>query len=173
MTLYKLNDMRALNKLSFLLVTFMLISGFANAQPPGKDRADRKEKIEQLKIAFITKELELTTDEAEKFWPIYNEMSDKLHENKKEERTLQKELKENFDTLSEEEIKTKSQAILDKDIEQAELKKEYHEKIAGVIGYKKATKLLSLEQQFKRELLQHVKGRQEPPHGKPAPKPAD
>lgn len=165
--------MKALNKLSFLLVTFILISGFANAQPPGKDHKNRKEKIEQLKIAFITKELELTTDEAEKFWPIYNEMSDKIHEQKKEERELQKELKENFDTLSEEDVKSKSQTILDHEIKQAELKKEYHEKIAGVIGYKKATKLLSLEQQFKRELLQHVKGRQDPPHDRPAPNPED
>lgn len=164
--------MKALNKLSFLILTFVFISGFANAQP-GDVRANKKEKIEQLKIAFITKELELTTDEAEKFWPIYNEMSDKLHEKKKDERKLQKELKDNFDTLSDEDIKSKSQTILDNDIQQAELKKEYHEKIAGVIGYKKATKLLSLEQQFKRELLQHVKERQEPPHGKPAPNPAN
>lgn len=172
MILYNLNSMKPLNKLSFLILSFVLISGFANAQP-GDERVDKKEKIEQLKIAFITKELELTTDEAEKFWPIYNEMSDKIHEKKKEERKLQKELKDGFDTLSEDEIKTKSGEILDNEIQQAEIKKDYHEKIAGVIGYKKATKLLSLEQQFKRELLQHVKGRQETPHGKPAPNPAD
>ena len=79
------------------------------------------------------------------------------------------ELKENFETLSEADIKSKSQSILSNEVEQAELKKEYHDKIADVIGYKKATKLLSLEQRFKRELLEQMKGRKEPPHGKPAP----
>ncbi len=154
----------------YTIVLFVFFAiGTLNAQPPRKEHPNKKEKIEQLKIAFITKELEFTTDEAEKFWPVYNEMSDKIHEKKKEERKLQMELKENFETLSEADIKSKSQSILNNEIEQAKLKKEYHDKIADVIGYKKATKLLSLEQRFKRELLEQMKGRQEPPPGRPAP----
>jgi hypothetical protein len=169
MILFKLNTMRNLKPIYVLILIVIFATGTANAQPPGKDHPNKKERIEQLKIAFITKELELTTDEAEKFWPVYNEMADKIHKKKKEERKLQKELKENFDTLSEADIKSKSQSILSSEVGQAELKKEYHDKIAEVIGYKKATKLLSLEQRFKRELLEQMKGRREPPHERPAP----
>lgn len=165
--------MKSIKALSILFFSLFMVAGQLSAQPTETPK-DRKEKIEQLKIAFITKELDLTTDEAEKFWPIYNEMSDKLHEKKKTERSLEKEIRENFDTLTEEEVKAKSESVLQNEIEQAELKKEYHEKFAKVIGYKKATKLLSLEQRFKRELLQHVNSRKEPPHeGKPAPIKAD
>ena len=169
MTLFKMNTMRNLKPLHAVVLFVFVAIGTVNAQPPGKERPNKKEKIEQLKIAFITKELELTTDEAEKFWPVYNEMSEKIQEKKKEERKLQKELKDNFETLSEEDIKSKSQSILSNELQQTEVKMEYHDKIADVIGYKKATKLLSLEQRFKRELLEQMKGRKEPPHGKPAP----
>ena len=37
---------------------------------------DRLERIKAFKVAFITEKLELTTDEAEKFWPIYNQFED-------------------------------------------------------------------------------------------------
>lgn len=33
---------------------------------------DRSDRIEALKIAFITKQLQLSSQEAEKFWPVYN-----------------------------------------------------------------------------------------------------
>lgn len=140
-----------------LFILFILLSTLSVAQE------SRKEKIEQLKIAFITKELDLTTDEAEKFWPVYNEMSDKLRTNRKERKKLNEELKTNFDELSDNDIKTKVNAILDKEIEEAELKKEYNKKIADIIGYKKAVKLLSLEQRFKRELLNRVNQQGPPP----------
>jgi Spy/CpxP family protein refolding chaperone len=37
----------------------------------------KNEKIKSLKIAHITKTLDLTTSEAEKFWPIYNTFENK------------------------------------------------------------------------------------------------
>jgi hypothetical protein len=45
----------------FVLVGFSFV---ASAQPP---------KVEAIKVAYITKELNLTSDEAQKFWPVYNE----------------------------------------------------------------------------------------------------
>lgn len=110
----------------------------------------------QLKIAYFTQELALTTEQAEKFWPVYNEMNDKIKEKKKEARQASESLKTGAETLSEEEFKTKTLKVLNANIEEAKLRKEYHEKIAVVIGYKKAAKLLSLEVQFKRELLKRL-----------------
>lgn len=163
------------NALLFLILLFVAPLAFSQ-----EDRVDdsqtRKEKIEQLKIAFITNELDLTTDEAEKFWPIYNEMSNKISEENKTRKKTTKDLKANLETLSEDDIKSKTNSILDSDINVAELKKEYNEKIAAIIGYKKATKLLSLEARFKRELLkklneqpQNSNNKQQHPR-KPGPK---
>jgi hypothetical protein len=41
--------------------------------PPRTMTKQQREKLELFKIQFITKKLDLTPAEAEKFWPLYNE----------------------------------------------------------------------------------------------------
>lgn len=36
------------------------------------------ERLEALKVAYLTKKLSLTSEEAQKFWPVYNEYMDEL-----------------------------------------------------------------------------------------------
>lgn len=54
----------------FLITVFALFSAMAQ-EPQRKMMGDRKN-IEVLKVAYFTKHLSLTTEEAEKFWPLYN-----------------------------------------------------------------------------------------------------
>lgn len=54
----------------FLITVFVLFSAMAQ-EPQRKMMGDRKN-IEVLKVAYFTKHLSLTTEEAEKFWPLYN-----------------------------------------------------------------------------------------------------
>ncbi|HIP31321.1 MAG TPA: hypothetical protein EYG86_01020 [Crocinitomicaceae bacterium] len=147
---------------TFFAFTFLL-SATSTAQPNKKsDRKAQHEKVEKMKISFITKELDLTTEESEKFWPIYNEMSKKIRTEKKLQRSTGKELKKNHETLTDSDFKTKTDLIFDSEAKEASIKKEYTGKIAGVIGYKKAAKILSLEQRFKRELLNKVNRSERP-----------
>jgi formate dehydrogenase maturation protein FdhE len=146
---------------SILTIAIALFSFYGLSQPGNKQQS-KKDKIEQLKIAYITKELDLSVEDAEKFWPVYNDMNDALKTEKKSRRVKEKELKENFETLSEGEIEKKAVAILDSEIAEAKLKKEHTEKIAQIIGFKKAVKLLSIEQRFKKELLRKLNERQGP-----------
>jgi hypothetical protein len=86
------------------LFAFMLTMLFANAQqrpmhrkgamppppPPMEERMSKEKRaqLESFKIQFITKKLNLTPEEAEKFWPIYNEQKDatrKLMQERKED----------------------------------------------------------------------------------------
>jgi len=56
--------------------------------PPRQMTKQQREKLELFKIQFITKKLDLTPAEAEKFWPLYNEQkeaSQKLMQEKKED----------------------------------------------------------------------------------------
>jgi len=46
----------------------------------GEDRKERKERIEVFKIQFITEKLELTPNEAESFWPVYEEYNKTVKE---------------------------------------------------------------------------------------------
>lgn len=141
--------------------------------PPEKD-GKRQEKIKQLKIAYFTEELKLTVAESEKFWPLYNEMEDKLKGNRKEIKKVAEEIAKNQDSYTDDEFKKQVGKIFDYEAAQATIKKDYYAKIAGVIGYKKATKMLKLEKDFKKKLLKELKkrkGQGPPPHRPPGPPP--
>jgi hypothetical protein len=58
-------------KIFYLIVLFLsLFTSTTIAQPPSREQ--RQEKIEALRIAFLTRQLELTPDEAKKFWPVHD-----------------------------------------------------------------------------------------------------
>src|SRR5688572_11227273 len=57
-----------------IIIAMMIIGINARAQPPqGPDGDNKGERIEALRIAFISRELNLSPQEAEKFWPVYNQ----------------------------------------------------------------------------------------------------
>ncbi|HVK49362.1 MAG TPA: hypothetical protein VM488_15990, partial [Pseudobacter sp.] len=55
-----------------ILAAFFVITFSANAQEERKTQREPGAKIEALKIAFFTRKLDLSTEEAQKFWPVYN-----------------------------------------------------------------------------------------------------
>jgi hypothetical protein len=52
----------------FLLFAFLFMAGFTI-------RAQNGNRLEALKIAYITNKLNLSPEEAQKFWPVYNQYS--------------------------------------------------------------------------------------------------
>lgn len=139
----------------------------------GQDDKEKEDKIEALKVGFITKELNLTTSEAEKFWPIYNEMDGKMKELRQSCRKINQELRESEDKISNDDARKKLNTLFENDQKELDLKKEYSEKFIKIIGEKRSLKLLSLEHEFRRVLLDRLKDRRggEHPdkksHGKP------
>tara|TARA_B110000503_G_scaffold70903_1_gene110176 strand:- start:1183 stop:1695 length:513 start_codon:yes stop_codon:yes gene_type:complete len=152
-----------LSQLVAALFMLFFVSGTSFSQQPSKKGSkEREERIEQLKISFITKELNLTSKEAQQFWPVYNEMNDKIIHEKKAQRETSQELKKNHDSFSDNDFKSKIASVLESESREVELKSKYIGEIAAIISYKKASKLLSLEQRFKRELLSQLNKRTEP-----------
>ncbi|MBD3638775.1 MAG: hypothetical protein HUJ25_15585 [Crocinitomicaceae bacterium] len=155
----------------FTLIALLFV-GVAFAQPDEDPREERKEKIKAHKIAFISTELDLSPEEAEKFWPIYNELEDKMEEIHTQRRAYMKKLK-NFDELSDNEAYEITEKLFELEAEEHALRKEYLGKFATAVGKKKAAKVFMAEEKFKRELLRKLKHQQEqrrnggPGHGGP------
>lgn len=63
----------------FILILLMAlgVSVVSVAQDEGGDKPNGG-RIEALKIAYITKKLNLSTEEAQRFWPIYNQYMDEI-----------------------------------------------------------------------------------------------
>jgi len=133
------------------LVLFFILGGIAITQ------AQVRDKVKTLKVAFITDELQLTTKEAQAFWPIYNEYEAAMEDIRKKERmqfggglasaaTLSEaeasELLSSFQSLQQE--KHSAQLVLIK-------------KLKEVIPNKKIVLLLRAEEAFKRRLLQQYR----------------
>jgi len=147
---------------------------YGQTDPKSDPTSDRKEdcdKVDKLKIAYITTELNLTTDEAEKFWPIYNECETKIKDLRKANREIQRNLDESYDTITNEDAKKKMATLFDNDTKELAIKKEYAEKFSKLIGDKRALKLLSLEHEFKRELLEALKDQKSDHGGDHSPHP--
>jgi len=124
---------------------------------PGQNhKMDKKrEKIEAQKIGFITKQLDLTPEEAQNFWPIYNQFSDLRKQLYKQNRKNRKDI----DDLSESEIEELIDNHIILDQKKLDLKKKYHAEFKKILSNKKIAKLYHTEQMFKKDLLKRLKGR--------------
>lgn len=139
-----------------LTLTLLFLSIAGLTQPQGGENQTRKEKLKAHKIAFISTELELSPEEAEKFWPVYNQMEDEMGSVHKERRGHMKKMRA-FADLSDDEAYEITERIFDLDAKENELRKEYLVKFANILGKKKAARVFLAEEKFKRELLKKLK----------------
>ena len=152
------------NKLALSVLAF-LISFACFSQ--GKDNIDF-DKFKAEKISFITARIDLTVEEAQTFWPIYNEYDKKNNELMLEEHKLHREIKQNRTELSDKEIESKLDRSITVSIEQANLRLEYHSKFKEVLSIQKIGKLYEAENEFRRDLLHRYK--QGGPNSPPPPR---
>ena len=137
-------------KTRILAVAMVLAFYAADAQPSG---TPAKERIEAMKIGFLTERLDLTPDEAKVFWPVYNKYSDELEALRKAHRSNVDAARKDFDELSEQEV----EKLVDKEIafrqQELDIMKKYHPQFKQVLPIKKVAKLYRAEENFKRKLL--------------------
>jgi hypothetical protein len=149
----KLTAKKTKMKKYIIMIMVLLISTISQAQKPGKER------IEAMKIGFITKRLSLTAEEAQRFWPVYNRFVD-------EQEKLRNSTKANLieeladpSALSNAEAEKALQEMLQFKSNEAELIRKYTNEFKKVISVQKVVMLFKAELEFKRELLKQLKER--------------
>lgn len=119
---------------------------------------ERLREIKAQKSAFITARLELTPEEAQQFWPIYNEFDDKQDVIRKEMRELFRG-QEGGVELNE----TEAAQVLDNGLQlrqrEIDLERNYLEKFKKAIGARKTMLLRKAEHDFNREVLRKFRDR--------------
>lgn len=142
-----------MKQLSLILALSLLLVGQLSAQRNASDDRTRREKIEAVKVAFITQELALTPEESQGFWPIYNELRDKIKAIRKGDTKLDKV---DLSSMTDAELEKAFLEDLTNDEQEIALKKEYFQKLKKVIPVRKIVQLRKIEVEFRRRLQERL-----------------
>jgi hypothetical protein len=133
----------------------------AQARLGGRGRlaqpGSRLNQLDNARIAFITGRLTLSQDQAQRFWPVYNEFTAKRRELNRSVRQARlalgnlslsdTQLRDNFN----QEFGIRQQLLA--------LDKDYFERLQKVLSLRQVAQLYQAERDFTKEVLQRVAGR--------------
>lgn len=134
-----------------ILILLMLFTTVSFAQ-----RGNR-EKIKSLKVAFITEKLDLSSKEAQQFWPVYNRFEEERELLRKKERVEIREKINDMSALSETEAKNLFEKFKAFKTDERKLEQAYITEMEKVLSAKKILLLFNSEEDFKRELLKRYR----------------
>ncbi|MFN4971516.1 MAG: hypothetical protein ACK45I_01305 [Bacteroidota bacterium] len=123
------------------------------AQP---ENDNRDERIESLKIAFITEKLALSSKEAQVFWPVYNEFSEQLKLIKDKQRDLAKQMRTKTEFTDQEAEKLIQDQVQLRQ-QEYDLTKKYVGDFKRVLPVKKVARLMTLEDEFRVLVMQRLR----------------
>ncbi|MEL6810741.1 MAG: sensor of ECF-type sigma factor [Bacteroidota bacterium] len=139
--------------MKYILLIALMLTGVVYAQ--------EGDKIKAFKRAHITDALELTSGEAERFWPVYNAHEDKMTAlRKKERREIFQIVKGDLNGISDEEANMLIEKSLQFKEKEMQENRSFVSELKNVIPPQKILKLHRAEEEFKRMLLQRMKNRQ-------------
>jgi Skp family chaperone for outer membrane proteins len=114
-----------------VLILTLLLSSFSFAFAQEEDLT-RQEKIQALYVAYVTQQLQLTPDEAQKFWPLHTQFEADL-----------KNIKRDLPELD------KQQARLD-------IKKKYQDGFIKIVGPARSERFYRMRDEFRRKLIERM-----------------
>jgi Spy/CpxP family protein refolding chaperone len=121
----------------------------------GPRGGQRLAQLENAKIAFITNRVSLTQEQAQKFWPVYNEFTDRRRELNRSGRLLRRDVTEN---MTDQQIRDNLNQSFSIRQQELNLEKEYFEKFQKVISLRQVAQLFVAERDFTREVIKRVSG---------------
>src|SRR6188508_1302789 len=138
-----LKKLDTMNYKKLYTILFLILSLNFYAQSEKDKFKEKREQIKAMKVAFLTTELDLTSSEAEKFWPIYNTFDDKQFELRyRKMKDYFKKMKGfDLDNLSEKEAAALLNQIEDNEEDLFNLKKKFIISLKGILPSVKIIKL--------------------------------
>lgn len=118
--------------------------------------AQKGERLEAMKIGFITERLNLSSDEAKVFWPVYNKFTDDLKKLRQSTKGKISEEMADMPAMTDSEAEKVLNDMVNFKINEAELIKKYATEFKKILPVKKVVLLFKAENDFKRELLKKL-----------------
>jgi Spy/CpxP family protein refolding chaperone len=142
----------------------LLILGFLNTtfifgQDPmrGEFKGDQ---LMALKTGIITQALSLSPEQAQSFWPIYNQFNEQITESRRELGEILKEAKpKDIDEWNDEKVEATLKLLAKHKQDEQRLINQMQEALREVISPKQLLKLHMSEERFKHRIIERLKTR--------------
>lgn len=134
-------------KYAFFITTLMLLCG-ASLRGQEFDPDKRDERLKAYRVAIFTEVLRLTAEEAQGFWPVYNEYQDSRDK-------MQDDLKpkKQLDAMNDSEVEDQVKRHFEMRQRELDLEKDLYQKLRKVLPLRKIVKIPSAEREFRERLL--------------------
>jgi len=132
---------------NLILVGCWIIGGVYAQEGPLQER------LNSLKIAYITEQLSLTTEEAQQFWPIYNDYAAELEKLKEENDLMKAELKQKMLSADEQTLETLVDTYVQRQSQEQQLSERYHTRFKEVLPIRKVILLYKAQEEFKQKVF--------------------
>jgi hypothetical protein len=142
------------------IVIFLLIILF---YPVSKSVAQNTnlEKLNNYKIGFFTKRLNLTSEEAEKFWPVYNDYQGQRNLIQLEKMKLNRTFNQNESTLNDKQLEEMGDKFVDCLVQESALAVTFHKKLKTILPPAKVIMYYQAENQYKVQLLNELQNQRQ------------
>lgn len=152
------------------LVIVLLMSLFASAltaeaqqrrRLTAEDRQKYLSEMRQYKHDFLVKELDLTRDQQNSFFPVYDKMDDELTQVAEDIRDLEDKV-DSDDKASDIEIEAAARAMFEQKSKEGDIEKAYFDKFKSILSPRQLLKLKSAERKFTQQLVrQHGRAKKQ------------
>lgn len=118
-------------------------------------------KIEQLKIGFLTERMELTTKEAQQFWPLYNEYNQQMRLIKGKTRLKMEEIKLSVGSAPDKELENLADELISYKLKEGKVFENYYPKFKSILPIEKVLRFYWAEEEFPRWVLKQIRQNQQ------------
>ena len=151
----------------FALTLCLFASVLLFAQPQGKPNDEQRkkdwERLQAEKIAFITQELDLTPEEAQVFWPVYNQCWKEVLASHKATREAFAGIRgKQAEGLTDKEMEKKLDAYIQASTRSNQVLADWYPKFKQVLPIRKVAKLYQAEEDFQQRMINNL--RKHPQH---------
>lgn len=124
----------------------------------GQSDKDARERIKATRIAMITEKLGLTAEQAQQFWPVYNEFIDRREQLVVEYRQAERQAKERGNTEEDQrKLLTLRHTLKQRELN---LEKDYSERLLNVIDTRQLSQLRAAEEDFRQMVREYIQRRE-------------
>ncbi len=122
-----------------------------------KDHKESQEKYKAQRVSYMTERMGLSPEEAQVFWPIYNQLDQerwKLHTHR---RQLEKQIEDNYSSLTNSDFERINNELLSVAEKDYQLAKKYNAKFLEVLPAKKVVLIFQSEKEFRFKIIKQYR----------------